>query len=374
MFTNTKVMAFYLPQYHETEYNNKWWGEGFTDWTSVKNASALYRGHRQPREPLGGRYYDLSDPEAETIRWQANIARKYGVDGFVIYHYWFVGKKYLNRPAEILLEHKDIDIEYSFSWDSGTWIRNWYINKNEKEVLVQQDYGDEAMWSQHFYDLLPFFKDSRYIKIDNKPVFHIYKANIIPCLEPMKKLWDELSKKEGYDGIHLIVGDNDNRKKLSEVVDGFYNYQPVYSYHKGSKKIQVLIHYWIAQFKNIINKVFNTKLLVDKRDAKMMYRLIAQQDKYDVGKTYYGIMPDYDDTPRRNYKGVVLTKNKSHYFADTLKILLEKSICRQNEFLYITAWNEWSESAYLEPDEDIGYEYLNIIYDVKNDVCERLVD
>lgn len=361
MALNPKILAFYLPQFHETEYNSKWWGEGFTDWVSVKNAKPLYKGHNQPRIPENENYYDLSDENAIAMKYQAKLAKDHGVYGFCIYHYWFAGAKYLDKPVDILLKHPEIDINFSLCWDSGSWKRNWYVNKFESEILVQQDYGDKEMWRRHFNDLLPAFNDPRYIKIDNKPVFHIYKVNIIPCLKEMRDYFDLLARENGFDGIYLVVSDVEGREKLLDTVDAFYNYQPVYSYQTNARTLGVALSYQFMKMKKWINQCFHTSFVPDKRSAKMMFKLMEKQDKYSVGKTYYGLLPDYDDTPRRQRTGVVFNGNTPELFGYALNVLLRKSKAIGNEFLYITAWNEWSESAYLEPDTVNGMKYLEQI-------------
>lgn len=165
-----KVIAFYLPQFHRIPENDKWWGKGFTDWVSSKNARPLFPGHNQPRIPAHENYYNLLDKE--TICWQAELARKAGVYGFCIYHYWFGNhKQLLEKPAENLLQWKDIDINYCFSWVNESWIYSWskykggawlYTNvKGNAEargLLVKQEYGDENEWKRHFEYLLPFLK------------------------------------------------------------------------------------------------------------------------------------------------------------------------------------------------------------------------
>ena len=155
----TKIIAAYLPQFHETKENNEFWGEGFTDWVGVKKAKPQFRGHIQPKVPLDNKYYDLLD--VNTIKWQTTLANKYGVDGFNIYHYWFKnGKKMLNKPAELILENKDINIKFFFSWDNCSWVRSWSSiqgnnwtpenNNGKKQCLLELDYGDEKQWEKHF--------------------------------------------------------------------------------------------------------------------------------------------------------------------------------------------------------------------------------
>ena len=173
----TKVFAAYLPQYHETEDNNKFWGLGYTDWVGVRNAKPQFDGHKQPKVPLNENYYDLTN--YESIIWQANLAKEYGIDGFNIYHYWFKdGKQELQKPAEILLQHKEININFFFTWDNASWRRTWgniqgndwapafdkNMSKSGSATLVEFQYGEEPQWKAHFEYLLQFFKDERYYK------------------------------------------------------------------------------------------------------------------------------------------------------------------------------------------------------------------
>jgi len=362
-----KIICFYLPQFHETARNNAWWGKGYTDWNAAKNARPLFRGHMQPKKPLNDNYYDLSDETAKTLKWQAELAKENGIYGFCIYHYWFAGEKMLEKPSEILLRHQEIDIHYTFCWDSGTWRRTWYADAAEQEVLIEQKFGDKQVWTRHFNDLLPFFQDRRYIKIDNKPVFHIYKASTIPCLQEMKECWNTLARENGFDGIYLISGDIVDRKGDDRAIDAFYNYEPnrVFYDHRNSFFVKSAIIR--AGILKRVNKIFGTRFLPDKRSAKMAYRKISlHKDKTGAPKTYYGIFVNYDDTPRRQMRGAVYANNKLEYFEKCLETQIRESKRAANEFLYINAWNEWGEGAYLEPDEEYGTAYLECIRKVQD--------
>lgn len=358
-----KIISFYLPQFHETEENNNWWGQGYTDWVATQKAIPLYSGHKQPRVPLNSHYYDLSDETAQTLMWQAELAKKYGIYGFCIYHYWFNGKKLLEKPVEILREHPEIDINYSLCWDSKTWKRTWYADKHEQEVLIEQDYGKEETWKKHFDDLLYYFTDERYIKVDNKPMFHIYQPSKIPCLHEMTEYWNELAKINGFDGIYIVAGGAEDRenKVLLSSIDAFYNFEPTWSFYKNSKSMLVRKTVLCAGIKKRINKFFGTNFLPDQRDAKEFYHLIEKDINSESKKCFYGIFSDYDDTPRRQLKGVVYINNTPEYFERCLREQLRKSVKEHNEFIYINAWNEWGEGAYLEPDCDNKYTYLEII-------------
>ncbi|MDE6845843.1 MAG: glycoside hydrolase family 99-like domain-containing protein [Lachnospiraceae bacterium] len=353
-----KVLCFYLPQFHITPENNKWWGEGYTEWTAVRNAKLYFRKHRQPRKPLNNNYYDLSDESGAVWKWQSELAKKYGVYGFVIYHYWFGGKKVLQRPAEILLNHPEIDIHYSFSWDNNEWKRTWYSTR--EEILIPQDYGDAHMWRRHFEDLLPYFKDERYIKIDNKPVFHIYASNRVPDIGAMKELWDQMAKENGFDGIYLVGGDL-CRRNNHESLDAYYNFEPN-RIQMGSQYSPILIPMIdiTGGLRKRFNRLFKTHKL-DIRSTSLLYKLIAKESKKEPKKTYKGIFVDYDDTPRRLEKGIVYLGGNPRAFYETLLKILRSSQEQGKEFVYINAWNEWGEGAYLEPDEENRYQYLTAV-------------
>ena len=200
-----KILALYLPQFHEIPENNRWWGKGYTEWVAVKNAKKYYTDHYQPVVPLQNNYYDLSDETGSVWKWQADLARKYKVYGFCIYHYWFsTGNQLLEKPMEVLLAHPEIDIRYCICWANETWKRTWYSNK--KEILKLQEYGTEKDWEEHFKYLVRFFKDKRYIKVDNKPMINIYHSSEIKELSAMRKLWDELAIREGFSGVYIVAG------------------------------------------------------------------------------------------------------------------------------------------------------------------------
>lgn len=196
----TKVIPFYLPQFHTIPENDEWWGKGFTEWTNVKSAKAYRKDQSQPRIPLNNNYYDLS--KIETLKWQANLARKYGIYGFCFYHYWFNGKLLLEKPSQNLLANKDIELRFCFSWANEPWARTW--DGKNREVLMPQEYGGENEWKKHFEYLLPFFKDNRYIRVNGKPMFLIYKSASIAKCEDMMLYWQKLAKDAGLTGIHFV--------------------------------------------------------------------------------------------------------------------------------------------------------------------------
>ena len=199
-----KKFAFFLPQFHEIEENNLWWGKGFTEWTNVKKAKPFYKGHALEK-PLNNNYYNLL--EKATVEWQTELMKKYCVDGLIYYHYWFEGKMLMEKPAENLLNWKDIDQRFFFCWANHTFSRGGH---RSREILIEQTYGDKEDWKKHFEYLLPFFKDERYQKENNKPLFMIFISDFAEK-EKMFKYFDQKCKENGFDGICLIEsyhGDN----------------------------------------------------------------------------------------------------------------------------------------------------------------------
>ena len=193
-----KKYAFYLPQFHTIPENDEWWGKGFTEWTNVKKAHPLYQGHLQPKTPLHNNYYILDNPDV--LKWQAELANEYCIDGMIFYHYYFCGKKLLERPAEILLNNKDIPMGFFFCWANHSWVRSWDGNK---KILIEQVYGEESDWLMHFEYLLPFFQDDRYLKVNNKPVFMLFKNDFSEKIEYCKYL-NNKCKEYGFSGIEII--------------------------------------------------------------------------------------------------------------------------------------------------------------------------
>lgn len=356
-----KTIAIYLPQFHRTPENDEWWGAGFTEWTAVKNAKPLFEGHNQPRVPLDNRYYNLL--EKSVMQWQVELARKYKIGGFCFYHYWFEhGRKILEKPAENLLSWKDIDMPFCFSWANESWIRTWgnihggnawaplYEQKDDegKGILLKQAYGSQKEWTEHFDYLLPFFKDERYIKIDGKPIFIIYRPSLIPsyCRSDMLELWEKKAVEEGFPGIYYI-GQNCVEGAFP-ILDAKIDQEPKSYFSKMS--------YDGEQWE----KKGNVRMLsYDKLWKDFLERQYGGDEKVFLG----GVV-DYDCTPRRGEKGTALTGVTSEKFHTYFDRLVQKSIRMGNEFVFLNAWNEWGEGMYLEPDTSNGYAYLEAVRDV----------
>lgn len=358
-----KFIAMYLPQYHEIKENNEWWGKGYTEWDAVRGGVSLFKGHIQPRVPLNNNYYDLSDESATTWEWQADLANKYGVYGFCIYHYWFfTGDQLLEKPMEILLQHPEIKIRYMICWANHTWRRTWYGVQDE--ILKEQRYGDEEEWRNHFSYLLKFFKDERYIKVDNKPVINIYNSWDIDRLEEMRTLWEQLAIDNGFDGVYIVSGNVGRRLEYRyNLVDAFYNFEPGFTLTNKISMYRRVKYVIGRKRRRIVNKFKCKKILeggvIDAKDIYIKNCFCLERGSV---KCYLGTFPQWDDTPRRQYKGMCYLSNKDLFYKNLLEIKETLHRCnRDNDFVYINAWNEWGEGAYLEPDENSRYSFLEAI-------------
>ena len=194
-----KKIAFYLPQFHSIPENDEWWGKGFTEWTTVKKAKSLFKGHRMPLEPYKDNYYCLLD--SATQEQQSEMALQYGVDAFCYYHYWFEGKLLLEKPMENMLKNPDIKIPFCICWANESWARTW--DGKDKNILIKQNYNeDKEALCKHYKYLSQFFKDKRYLLNNNKPIFIIYKPQLINNFCDLRDCWENLAKLDGFDGIY----------------------------------------------------------------------------------------------------------------------------------------------------------------------------
>lgn len=358
-----KLVAFYLPQFHRIPENDEWWGKGFTDWVSVKKARPLFPGHYQPRVPICENYYNLLDKKV--VMRQAKQAKNAGIYGFCIYHYWFGDKLLLEKPAENLLGWKDIDINFCFSWANESWIASWSklvegnvwndsVKRNIKQgdYLIKQKYGDKCEWERHFKYLLPFFSDKRYIKKDNRPVFIIYKPNDIKNLKDMMKIWNKLAIDNGFCGIFFVA--TNDKKWRRKGMDGMLMYEPSYTFCYEEEKIFDK-GFWFLRGRDFFANVGLEFPKLAKYHT-IWKKILKRKSKKNV---FPGIFVDFDSSPRKGKKGTIFIGASPLNFKKYLQRFIKKYA--DKEFVFITAWNEWGEGAYIEPDKKYGDRYLKII-------------
>lgn len=365
--TDTKVIALYLPQYHCIPENDKFWGKGFTDWVTVKNAKSIYEGHNQPRVPLNGNYYDLSIKE--NVLWQSNLAHEYGVYGFGVYHYWFNNEKnLLTKPAEIMRDEANLSVKYFFIWDNCNWKRSWSnVPGNEWAPVVENDtmkkdgpiilipyiLGREKDWQNHYNYVRQHFFSENYEKVNNKPIFSIIGDS--KDIREMCLYWDHLAREDGFDGIFWVF----KRNKFVTYPNwaNMYNYQPHY---ESIWKIN-----WAIRFKRIFKRILRIKDTPKLRYYnydKVWINIIKRAKKDTSTNIINGAFVDYDDSPRRGDKKAYIFKGATpQKFEKYFRELYQISRTHNKQYIFLTAWNEWGEGAYMEPDELWGRGYLEAL-------------
>jgi len=361
-----RLIAYYLPQYYPIPENDAWWGKGFTEWTNVAKAKPFFKDHYQPHYPADLGYYDLRIPEVREA--QAAMAQAYGIEAFMYYHYWFGnGKRLLERPfSEVVVSGKP-DFPFCLCWANESWTGAWF-GEFSGRLLIEQTYPGREDYVQHFYSLLPAFKDDRYIKVSGKPVFNVYMPLNLPDIQMFANLFNELAVKEGFPGMFLIAsryphGWNPMHYGFdgvigSEVADIRYKAHALFKKKKrySVKKAQQLV-------KRLLNTTFfnSEKMPVVVEYAQIIDQLITEET-FDFD--YYPcLVPNWDNTPRAEEKGFVYHNSTPSLFGRHLQKALKKIIHlpQGRQFVFIKSWNEWAEGNYLEPDQKFGYAYLEEI-------------
>lgn len=362
-----KKIAFYLPQFHQIPENDTWWGEGFTEWSNVKKASPLFRGHNQPEVPLGHNYYDLSDPDIQV--WQSELAMKYGIDGFCYYHYWFEGKLLLEKPMENMLHNQKITIPFCICWANETWARTW--DGEENDILIAQNYREDFdAWEAHFDYFVRFFRDERYIRHEGKPVLLIYKPQLITNCREMILFWRRLAVEQGLPGLYVGF---QHCSAFAFDMEGLgfdfgVEFEPMYTIKTMKPVGKSCKDRFIFALKNpawflkrTLERVSGRPEIYDYDDV--WQRIITR--KHTSDKIYPGAFPSWDNTPRRGKKAIVFRGSTPEKFALYLKKYAAELTASgrnyDNGFMFINAWNEWAEGAHLEPDEVNRYGYLEAV-------------
>lgn len=366
MKKNSRIIAYYLPQFHPVPENDLWWGKGFTEWTNVTKARPLYRGHHQPKLPADLGYYDLR--VSETREAQAEMARAYGIEGFCYYHYWFGdGKMLLERPFNEVLDSGKPDFPFSLCWANETWKGIWFGETNK--ILMKQTYPGKKDIENHFNYLLKAFTDPRYIKVDEKPVFQILTPGDLPDSREMTDTLRELAHKNGLKGLFLVAG--------YRCPEGWnpleYGFDAVVSSRlSGSFRHKSIIK---QRLQHLANGGYLTRFLYDpKKTQKLLknfYHIYDYKDFIEFAKIeknypfefYPCALPNWDNTPRSGIQGYVLENSTPELFKEHLSNAIDyvQKYGDEHKIVFIKSWNEWAEGNYLEPDRDFGMRYLEVV-------------
>ena len=370
-----RPIAYYLPQFHPIPENDEWWGKGFTEWTNVTKAKPLFDGHKQPHFPSELGYYDLRIPEVR--EQQAQLARDAGIEGFCYWHYWFGnGKRLLERPFKEVLESGKPDFPFCLGWANETWSGIWHGASDK--ILVKQEYPGKQDYEQHFHELLPAFVDKRYIRVDDKPLFLIYNPTDLPDMKEFCNIFKELAIKNGLKGLHLVANSyHGNPLSFNPSQFGFDSYTISghdkilhVERHYQQKAIRKPLIKRIQNFsKRKVLEFFNIELSypMDKPANVFTFEQAMKhflfENKYDID-LYPSIITGWDNSPRSGMTSQILTDYNPDLFRIHVRKTLKKASDSKNVIVFIKSWNEWAEGNYLEPEQQYGKAFLNVLKEV----------
>ncbi|SFO39584.1 glycosyltransferase WbsX family protein [Nitrosospira briensis] len=341
-----RLIAFYLTQFHPTPENDRWWGKGFTEWTNVTKAEPLFDGHRQPHLPTDFGFYDLR--VRETRRDQINVAKQYGIDGFCYHYYWFSGKRILNQPLDDMLSDSESDMPFCLCWANENWTRRW--DGADHEVLIAQEYlPDDDL--NFIKSLIPFFEDKRYIRIDGKPYFIVYRPQHLPNARESVAIWREYCRSIGLGEIHVCAALTHGNEDYAQF--GFDSGVEFPPHNPRSAHINDQVKFFNPFHGNL-----------------MQYDEIAQSylDRtYDASYVFKAVFPSWDNTARTKERALVVLngtpENYEYWLSATIDLVKQSN--RNDELVFINAWNEWAEGCHLEPDRFYGHGFLQATLNAK---------
>ncbi|WP_018413001.1 glycosyltransferase WbsX family protein [Methyloversatilis thermotolerans] len=347
-----RLIAFHLPQFHPTPENDAWWGKGFTEWTNTARAKPLFPGHYQPHVPADLGFYDLRLPEAREA--QAELARQYGLAGFCHYHYWFGGRRILERPVNEILASGKPDFPFCLCWANHSWSTVW---DGTNETLIEQVYPGWDDHAAHFDWLLHAFRDPRYLTVDGKPIFLIYMPDSVPEMANVADFWRERAVRAGLPGLHLVGVSHRNER-----------------WDPRSKGLDACTMQALpARDGRIPRRYLSTKLKLALRaqkseltiwDYKDILPSLLRSNRPDW-LDYPVALPNWDNTPRSGKRGLVFHDATPELFRGHLREAIRR--VQQHEpdqrIVFLKAWNEWAEGNHVEPDLKWGHAWLEVIRD-----------
>lgn len=357
-----RVIAIYLPQFHPIPENDEFWGKGFTEWINVAKSRPLFKGHYQPQLPADLGFYDLRIPQVREE--QARLAREAGIEGFMYWQYYFGDKKMLlERPFEEVLHSGKPDFPFCLGWANHSWqTLTWKSDASHKEgktMIMEQKYAGEQQYREHFYYNLSAFRDSRYMKVDGKPIFVIW--NPADHSEEIKKLidiWRELAKMENLPGIHFVgqeVYKMDNECLYSMGFDAVYQNKILESQTKVTNK-------WWWHIRHGLIKMLGITSFLDKYKYERVEPYLVTEEAKNIN-VYPTLLAGYDRSPRAARKAIILYDFNPVIWRKHIKNVLSHIQHKdtENKIVMLKSWNEWGESNYMEPDRVYGKEKLNVL-------------
>ena len=346
-----RAIAFYLPQFHPVPENDAWWGPGFSEWTNVARARPLFRGHEQPHLPGDLGFYDLRLAESRAA--QAALAQHYGVDAFCYWHYWFGARRMLNRPFDEVLATGQPRMKFCLAWANHTWSGIWDGAPNR--VLIEQVYPGETDDRAHFDHLLPAFEDERYLRVDGKPLFYVFRPEQVPDVRAFCQRWQEMAKAAGLGGLYLVA-------EVSDLLGGGPKCRPPEElgfdagvYIRMPAQVDAA-----TTFKMRVRRKFLRWPEAYPYSAEVPERPVG----YSGDTVHPCVYPNWDNTPRSGRRGLVIRGSEPARFRTLVRETVRQIQHQEPDrrLLFIKSWNEWAEGNYLEPDRTHGHGYLEALH------------
>lgn len=338
-----KILAYYLPQFHEIKENNEWWGHGFTEWTALNGAKSYFKSQniRKPISP----YHQYELPSKDVMEWQAKIARDHHIDGFFVWDYWFGnGKRLLSKPKEFVRDH-GIDFPYALIWANHSW-----YNKGKNILLIEQQYLGKADYYAYAMDCLSHFITDNYIKINNAPVFGIFMPSAVPDLQLFIETFECVAKNNGFNGIYWVAENTSDKDFFADNFNTVISSSKYFSVRKWMHPIFFIREQLIKRFNwNFLGPI--------RYDYK---KLVSSNDRFESSESP-AIFSGWDTTPRHGNRGTYLENFNNETFSNHLDNVFQHAINQKIDFLAIKSWNEWAEGNVLEPDSEFGYSLIDTV-------------
>ncbi|MCF0190791.1 MAG: glycoside hydrolase family 99-like domain-containing protein [Marinilabiliaceae bacterium] len=353
-----RIIAYYLPQFHPFKENDEWWGRGFTEWTNVGKAKPLFRGHNQPRVPTELGYYDLRLKQVREE--QVQLAREAGIEAFCYWHYWFGGdgRQLMNGIIDEVAATGNPDFPFCLGWANETWkAKQWNKDGSGDRILMEQRYEGEADYRKHYEYVRTLVRDLRYVRVDEKPFFLIYKPDLFKDVELFIRLWNRWIEEDGIASGFYFVANADDESRYDEYLRvGFNAVTPAHRHrvlyrHENSSVV-------LKAIKKLFRVVFNYPLTVKMSEVN---RYIVREG-FDERETVIPfLIPQWDHTPRSGNRGYLISKSSPTLFSEQVEKVVKVVKGKKNPFIMLKSWNEWAEGNYMEPDLTNGRGYINAL-------------
>jgi lipopolysaccharide biosynthesis protein len=336
---SARVIALYLPQFHPIRENDEWWGRGFTEWTNVARARPRFPGHEQPNLPGALGFYDLRLPETRAA--QAELAAAHGIEAFCYWHYWFAGRRLLELPFEQVLGSGEPDFPFCLGWANQNWSTVW---TGGNEVLMAQTYPGPEDHARHFEAVLPAFRDPRYVRVDGRPLFFVYRPSDLPHADAFADQWRTLAERAGLPGLYLV---GETKGGWTAAASGFDAELQVPLYEAARRRINGPVGARIERWRP--------------RPRRVPYDTIPASAPAELPHPRLPVvLPNWDNTPRFGTRGFVLTGSTPEAFGRNLRAAVDavRDLPAEQRIVFLKSWNEWAEGNYVEPDRRLGTAYL----------------